>query len=83
MEFKLSEWPSSKTTLLLKRLSSYIKPLTPYTIDIVTISPYPFYLTIKRKENEHFYTSIYNINRELEFKNESAITNESRLWLQD
>jgi hypothetical protein len=79
MEFKLNERPSSEMTLLLKRLSSCTEPSAPYTIDIAIINPHPFYLTIKRKENEYFYMSIYDINRELKSRNESAITDESRL----
>jgi hypothetical protein len=83
MESELSGRPSSETALPPKRLSSRIEPSAPYTIDIAAISPHPFYLTMKRKENEHFYTSIYDINRELESRNESAITDESRLRPQD
>jgi hypothetical protein len=62
MEFKLNKWLSSEMVFLLKRLSSRIKPLIPYTIDIAIINPYPFYLTIKYKENEYFYMFIYDIN---------------------
>ena len=83
MESKLNGRPSSEMALSLKRLSSRIEPLTPYTIDIAIISLYPFYLMIKYKENEYFYMSIYDINRELESRNESAITDESRLQPQD
>jgi hypothetical protein len=83
MESELSGRPSSETALPPKRLSSRTEPSAPYTIDIAAISPHPFYSTMKRKENEHFYTSIYNINRELESRNESAITDESGLRLQD
>jgi hypothetical protein len=79
MESKLNGRPSSETALLPKRLSSRIEPLTPYTIDIAVINPYSFYLIIKRKENEHFYTFIYDINRELESRSELAITDELRL----
>jgi hypothetical protein len=83
MESELSGRPSSETALLPKRLSSRIESSAPYTIDIAVISPHPFYLTMKRKENEHFYTFIYDINRELESRNESAITDESGLRPQD
>jgi hypothetical protein len=83
MEFELSGRPSSETAFLPKRLSSRIELSAPYTIDIAAISPHPFYSTMKRKENEHFYMSIYDINRELEFKNESAVTDELGLRPQD
>ncbi len=76
MEFELSGRPSLETALPLKRLSSYIKPFAPYMINIMAISPYPFYLIIKCKENEHFYISIYNINQELESRNKLAVTDE-------
>jgi hypothetical protein len=79
MESELSKQPSSEIALPPKRLSSYIEPLAPYMINIIAISPHPFYLIIKYKENEHFYTSIYNINQELESRNKLVVINELRL----
>jgi hypothetical protein len=38
---------------------------------------------MKRKENEYFHTSIYDISRELESRNELAVADESELRPQD
>ncbi len=81
MESELSGRYSSETALPLVRLSSRIEPSAPYIINITAISPHPFYLIIKHKENEYFYISIYNINRELESRNKLVIIDELGLWL--
>lgn len=78
IELELSGIPKKRTReteppsgrLTAKRLSSRYDPVIPYTINIAAISPSPFYITIKRKGNVHFVTSIYNIDRELESRNE-------------
>jgi hypothetical protein len=83
MESELGERSNSKAEPLPKRLSSRIEPLAPYIINIMAIRPYLFYLTIKYKGNVYFYISIYNINRELESRNELVIIDKSELYSQD
>ena len=81
MESELGRRPSSKAEPLPKRLFSRIEPSVPYMIDIVAIRPYPFYLTMKYKGNIYFYISIYNINWELESRNELIVIDKLELCL--
>ena len=48
------------------------EPQKPTTIDICSISAAAFYINLKREQNELFITSLYEIDRELERRKETA-----------